>query len=268
MKKRKRLAMGCALLLFFMCGIGTRAADEEESKERVWVWDQAGLLTEEEADSLNENCQQIAENHEVGVSIVTVDDFGGGDIKEWQNRFYAEYDLGVGDSDSGVMLAISMAERDWGIVAFGDARNVFTTYCRERIAGEFLDDLSAGNYFDSFSTYLQLCDKFLTAAEEGEPYSEEEPYEEEISIWAIVGVAFLISLIVSLLIVMSWKKSMRTRVQQNEAAMYLKKESFALTKNTDMFLYHTINRSAKPKNQESGNSGGMSSNSSGTSGKF
>lgn len=271
MRTRKTFAMVCALLFFLLCGFSVRAADMSVAdmpgaEAGVWVWDQAGLLTSEEEESLNETCQQIANAHEVGISIITVEDFGGGDIKEWQRQLYAEYDLGVGDSDSGVMLAVSMAERDWGMVAFGDAQDVFTTYCRERIAGEFLDDLSEGNYYDSFSTYLMLCDEFLTAAEEGTPYSEEEPYRENIPVPVIIGAAFFISLIVSLLIVMSWKKSMNIRIQQNEAAMYFDRESFVLTRDADMFLYHTVSRRAKPK--DNGTSHSMHSDSSGTSGKF
>lgn len=268
MKKKKIFAIGCAFFIFLMCGFSALAEDMPEAEGRIWVWDQAELLTAEEVEALNETCQEIAEKHEVGVSIVTVEDFGGGDMKEWQRRLYEEYEFGAGDSDSGVMLAVSMSERDWGMVAFGDAQSVFTTYCRERIAGAFLDDLSEGNYYDSFSTYLELCDEFMTAAEEGNPYSEEEPYKEGMPIPVIIGAAFLISLLVSLLIVMSWKKSMNTRVQQNAAAMYFEEESFALTKNTDMFLYHTVSRRAKPKDNGSSHSGSMHSDHSGTSGKF
>lgn len=316
MKKKAIFAVGCILLLFLFCGFGTLAEEAAGTEEKVWVWDQAGLLTEEEATSLNELCAQIAKAHELGVSVVTVNDFEGEDINEWQRRIYAEKELGVGEAENGVMLAVSMSEHDWGIVAFGDAENVFTEYCRESMAELFLDDLSDGNYYSAFSTYIKFCNLLMAELEKeqadpysaesshavnnlytendwytgsdpytgNEPYSSEGPYgepsgEERVPIPLIIVAAFVISLIVSLLIVLTWKKNMNTRVQQKGAAQYYKRESFSLTQKTDMFLYHTISRKARPKAENTGHqnkprpsggmhSGGMHSGGSGTRGKF
>lgn len=268
-KRKKLLAAGCVWMLFLILVSGMFLQAASDYSQRTWVWDGAGLLTEEEVESLNDTCIEIAEKHDVGISIITVDNFGGGDIKAWQKDVYERYDLGAGDADSGLMLAISMAERDWGLVAFGDAQNTFTTYSREKIAELFLPDLSNGNYYDSFSTYLKLCDEFLTEAENGTPYSAEHTYKESVPIPLIVGIAFVISFGISLAVVLFWKKSMNTRVKQNAAGQYYKEETFSLTRCTDQFLYHTVSRHRRPQNNSSGGgSGGMHSTSSGTSGKF
>lgn len=234
-----------------------------------WVQDDAGLLTAQEEDALESECGRLFNEHGAGVYIVTTPDFGGGDIKDWQGQVFSEYNLGADSDGSGVMLAISMAERDWGLVGFGAAQEAFSTYGRERLGGLILDDLSEGDFYEAFSKYLSIADDYLLAEEEGSPYTEKHRYGEGWRIPLIIGVSFLLSLIVSACVVMFWKKGMNTRVRQNGAMDYLKAGSFYLSNQSDMFLYHTVSRTQRPKNNSSSSGGGgMSSNSSGTSGKF
>ena len=234
-----------------------------------WVQDDAHLLSSEEEEDLERECARVSELHRTGVYIVTTPDFGGGDIKDWQRQIFAEYGLGADCSDSGIMLAISMAERDWGLVGFGAATEAFTTYGRERMGEKFLDDLSDGEFYDAFEKYVSMSEDFLTAAEKGKPYTEEHPYGEGWRIPLIIGVSFLLSFLVSLAVVLTWKKSMNTRVRRDGAMEYLREGSFRLYDRSDRFLYHTVMRSERQTEDHSGGGGGgMSSDHSGTSGKF
>lgn len=234
-----------------------------------WVQDDAFLITEEEEQKLEQECERMLGEHHAGVYIVTTEDFGGGDIKEWQRQIFDEYNLGADCGESGIMLAVSMAERDWGLVSFGTAQEAFTTYGRERMGELILDDLSEGEFFDAFSRYISLADDYFTANEEGNPYTEEHRYGEGWRIPVIIGVSFVLSLAVSLTIVLSWKRSMNTRVRQEGAMAYLKEGSFRLYQQTDRFLYHRVSRTKIQKeSSSSGSSSGMHSDHSGTSGKF
>lgn len=233
-----------------------------------FVQDDAGILTAEEEEALEEQCSGIFKEYRTGAYIITTRDFGRGDIKNWQRRIFTECSLGAESSGSGVMLAVSMAERDWGLVGFGAAQEAFTTYGREVIGERILGDLSDGEYYDAFSRYLSMTDEYLAAAEEGKPYTEEHPYGQGWRIPAIIGGSFLLSFVVSLGIVLSWKKSMNTRVRQDGAMEYMKAGSFHLLNRTDQFLYHTVSKTKRPEKTHSGSSGGMRSDHSGTSGKF
>ncbi|MEY8376780.1 TPM domain-containing protein [Lachnospiraceae bacterium 56-18] len=234
-----------------------------------WVQDDASLLSSEEEDALEKECARVSEVHGMGVYIVTTQDFGGGDIKNWQRQIFTEYGLGADCADSGVMLAISMAARDWGLVGFGEAQGAFTTYGRERMGELILDDLSDGEFYDAFARYVFMADDYLTAYEEGKPYTEDHHYGEGWRIPLIIGVSFLLSLAVSLVIVLTWKKSMNTRVRRDGALEYMREGSFQLSNRTDRFLYHTVSRTKRQKESSSGSgSGGMHSDHSGTSGKF
>lgn len=233
-----------------------------------WVQDDAGLLDDQEESELENECARLFYEHGTGVYIVTTLDFGGGDIKNWQRQVFSEYNLGADSEGSGVMLAISMAERDWGLVGFGAASEAFSTYGRERLGELILDDLSDGNFYEAFSKYLSIAGDYLTAEEEGLPYTEKHRYKEGWRIPLIIGVSFLISLGISVGVLMYWKKGMNTRVRQTGAMDYLKAGSFCLSNQSDMFLYHTVSRTERPKNNSSGSGGEMHSDSSGTSGKF
>lgn len=263
-------------LLFIVCmlfgstgSFGTlqASAADPASAFEGWVWEDAGLLTEDEEEMLEQKCKEISGRHHTGVYIITTEDFGGVDIKDWQRQVFEEYGLGADYSGSGVMLAVSMAERDWGLVSFGTAQEAFSTYGRERIGELILEDLSDGEYYDAFAGYLSLADEYLTAAEEGKPYTENHRYGEGWRIPVIIAAAFILSLAGSLVVVLSWKKSMNTRVRQSGAMAYLKEDSFRLYNQTDQFLYHRVSRTMRPKESSSGSSG-MHSDHSGTSGKF
>ncbi len=243
-------------------------ADLTESYIDGWVQDDAGLLAGEEEDALEEECGRLFRAHGTGVYIITTPDFGGGDIKNWQRQIFSQYDLGADSDGSGVMLAISMAERDWGLVGFGEAQEAFSTYARERLGSLILDDLSDGEFYEAFSGYLSIADDYLSAAEEGNPYTEQHRYREGWRFPVIFGVSFLLSLGISAAVVLTWKKGMNTRVRQKGAMQYLKAGSFYLSNQSDLFLYHTVSRTQRPKQDSSSGGGSMHSDSSGTSGKF
>lgn len=268
-KRWKILLPVLALLLSVCSGFGTEEVYGADTVSEIegWVQDDANLLTEEEEEALEQECERLAGEHQAGIYIITTEDFGGGDIKSWQRRIFDGYNLGEEYNGSGVLLAVSMAERDWGLVGFGRAQEAFSTYGRERIGELILDDLSDGEYYDAFARYLSISDDYFTAWEDGEPYTEERRYGERWRIPVVIGAAFLLSLAVSVAIVLSWKKSMNTRVRQSGAMAYLKPGSFRLQYQADQFLYHRVNRTKRQKESSSGNRG-MHSDHSGTSGKF
>ncbi|MDO4941564.1 MAG: TPM domain-containing protein [Lachnospiraceae bacterium] len=252
--------MLCLIMLIPMFSASAAQAGPDQ-----YVIDKAGLLSEEETKDLEQECREVSMKHNVSVCVVTISDFDGRDIKDWQRRYFIKNKLGMGDEENGIMLAISMAERDWGLVGFGSTKSSFTTYGRERMAEIFLDDLSDGNYYDAFSEYVSLADEFLTEAEDGTPYDTDHKYKENIPIPFIILGSLSLSFILSLMIVLSWKRSMNTRISQEGASEYLKKDSFTLSDRSDIFLYHTVNRTKRQKEE---NHMRMDSDSSGTSGKF
>ena len=263
------------LLIFGEYGAAEVSAAGNNPGFEGWVQDDAGLLTPEEEEKLEKKCAKVSEQHNTGVYIITTPDFGGGDIQLWQSQIFAEYGLGTDFSGSGVMFAVSIAESDWGLVGFGAALEAFTTYGREQLGEAALDDLSAGEFYDAFDTYVSMADDYLAAADRGDPYTADHPYVKSMPMPVIIGGSFLLSFFVSSVILASWKSSMNTRVSKDGASEYMKEDSFRLYNSTDHFLYNNVTRTKKEtsKKSEENRSSGRSnrerrSGLSGTSGKF
>lgn len=252
-----------SLFLFLSISFVSIFGAKEEPKN--YVIDNAGLLTNTETEKLEEQCRDISREYQISVCIVTTPDFYGDDIKAWQRQYFSEHKMGMGDQQNGIMLAISMAERDWGLVGFGTARTAFTTYGRERIGEIIVDDLSDDDYYKAFSKYVSLTEQFLNEAQKDTPYDNDHKYKEYVPVPFIILGSFVLSLVISCLIVFSWKRSMNTRIYQEGASEYLEKDSFSLSNRSDLFLYHTVSQTRRPKEDHHIH---MDSDSSGTSGKF
>lgn len=232
------------------------------------VLDKADLLTDDEEEKLEQQCGEILGQYGISVPIVTTPDVINGDIKEWIRSQYETYDIQSAGGNGSLMLAVSMGSRAWGIVGFGTAQDVFNTYSRERIGSIVAEKLSDGDYYKAFEKYLSMTEEFLEAAEDGKPYSEANEYKESVNVFLIVGISFIISFVVSLIILLVWRSGMNTRVRQNTAGAYLVEDSFRLTGSSDLFLYRTVNRTRRNHDNGQNSGGGMHSDHSGTSGRF
>ena len=91
-------------------------------------YDEVGLLTEDQYLELNNLAMDITEKYECEVIIVVVEDREDNEINEYAKYVYDEYDYGYGDDKSGLMLFISMKERDFAIITYGSANATFTDY--------------------------------------------------------------------------------------------------------------------------------------------
>lgn len=245
----------------FACA--SEASEGSEATESGRVTDGAGLLSESEETDLEEKSEQIYEKYGVSVVIITTEQYEGEDILDWERTLYASQSAENGDC---LMLGVSMAERDWGMTAYGDAERIFSAYSRETIGEAVVEKLSEGDYAEAFDTYLDMAEQFLEDGAEGVIYSSSHPYREKWNIGLIIIGSFVVSLVISALIVVSWKRKMNTKMLQNSAGAYLKDGRAELTGRSDVFLYHTVSRTRRQKNNNSG--GSMHSSGNGTSGKF
>ena len=104
------------------------------------------------------------------------------------------------------------------------------------------------------------------------PYDVDSLPREPLSfIWIPISIGIGVTL--ALIIVGVMKSKLKTVRFQTAANSYMKKGSLALTESSDLFLYHTVTRTAKPESSSS--SGGSSTHRSssgtthgGSSGKF
>lgn len=136
-------------------------------EKRTRVVDMADLLNESEEKVLLSRLDEISERQKLDVVVVTVNTLDGKTPKEYADDFYDYNGYGFGKGKDGILLLVSMENRDWWISTTGYGITVFTDDGIDYISDKFLPDLSKGNYAASFTIYACLCDDFITRARTG-----------------------------------------------------------------------------------------------------
>lgn len=237
--------------------LADREHPEEEYPEQMGslVVDQAGLLTEAERTQLTEKLNGISHEHRMDVVLVTADDLGGKSPRDYADDFYDYNGYGKGPNYDGILLLVSMEDRDYWISTCGAGITAFTDAGIEYLAEQFLEPLSNGDYALAFNRYADTCVELLIKAEQGNPYDvadlPEEPFHLFGAIVISLGIGFLVAFIATAIM----KGQLKSVRAQSGAADYVKKDSLKVTKRQDLFLYRQVTRRELPKS----NSGGGSS---------
>ncbi len=227
------------------------------------VSDEAGLLSDYEQSELESMISDFLDAHGFQLVILTVNGTDSRDITDIADDFY---DNG-GYCDDGALFAIDIAERAWYISTAGRGEYALTDTNIDFIAEEMLPFLKTGDYFEAFSIFIEECGYWVDAYDSGEFIPEEddyadygdygyreEPHTRGLSpLWIPVSIA--IGVLLALLITSSMKSGMNSVQSRKTASDYANRGSLKLTDKQDVFLYHTILRAPKPKD-DSGTRGG------------
>lgn len=251
-------------------------AEEAKETQLDHVTDVAALLYDEEWQDLEGKARALEETYGFGVYIITIDDYTDytyGDIFDAAVGIYEEYSLGVGAEQDGLLLLLSMEDRDYSLITYGDYGNyAFNDSGREAMTKYFLDDFGEDDWYEGFADYLEWTDVYLKAAEEGEPFSEKNPPMTDAGRIGAIAVRFaailLIPLAVAAILVGTMSAKMRTVAAATRANAYMK-GNLKLSEQYDRYT-HTTETRQKINNESSGGGGTTqrSGKASGTSGKF
>ena len=236
---------------------------------RARVVDMAELLSDSEKTALLSKLDEISERQKLDIVVLTVNTLDGKTPRDYADDFYDYNGYGFGENKDGILLLVSMEDRDWWISTTGYGITALTDAGIEYISEKFLSDLSDGDYAQAFTTYAELCDQFITQAKTGESYDTGNMPKEPFNVAWNILVAFVIGLVVAFVVTNIMKKQLKTVQLKSEANNYVKSNSMIVTENRDLFLYNQVSRRARPKETDnrSGSSGGSSTHtsSSGTS---
>ena len=172
------------------------------------------------------------------------------------------------------MFLITMSERKWCISTHGEAIQIFTDAGQEYMTDNFGSYLSDGEYYEGFMKFADLCEEFIIQAQSGEPYDVENLPEETIPFYMIFLISLVVGFVIALIVTGVMRSRMMTVHMKPDAADYMKDGSLHINRSRDIFLYHQVTRTAKPKEESSGGGGSSTHTSSsgethgGSSGSF
>ena len=216
----------------------------------------------------------IEQTYGCGVYLVTVDDYtayySADSIESFAESVFLDLGLGAGEEQDGVLLVLSMAERDYDICAHGTIGNrAFTDYGKGVLAERwFLEPFSRDDWSGGFAAFLDGCEEYLRMDAEGAPFDQgTDP--ERLGDLAVVKwlVVILVPLLTALVVCLVMKGRMKSARLQTQADAYITQDSLRLTRQDDRYITTTQTR----VKIETAKSGGTSVNSGGfshSSGKF
>lgn len=206
----------------------------------VRLVDDADLLTVEDESKLLNELNEISERQQFDVVVVTTDSLGGKSPQAYADDFFDYNGYGMGEEYDGALLLVSMEYRDWYISTCGYGITALDDRALDQMADEFLPELSEGDYYEAFSEFALLCDNYVEQAKSGGAGSTAAGGLE-------LFVCLLAGFLVAFIPMHSMKKQMKNVTMRAEASDYVKQGSRVITKSRDAFLYHTISRRPRPK---------------------
>ncbi|MBS7361417.1 MAG: TPM domain-containing protein, partial [Oscillospiraceae bacterium] len=179
-----------------------------DTRERVV--DMAELLSDSDKTALLSKLDEISERQKLDIVVLTVNTLDGKTPRDYADDFYDYNGYGFGENKDGILLLVSMEDRDWWISTTGYGITALTDAGIEYISKKFLSDLSDGDYAQAFTTYAELCDQFITQAKTGEPYDIGNMPKEPFNVAWNILVAFVIGLVVAFVVTNIMKKQLKT----------------------------------------------------------
>jgi len=261
-----------ALLLVLLVTIASASA--VFAAEWDLVADFAGTLTVNQQSELLRRAERISESYRCDVAIVTLERMQDNDgAYEWARYIYEEYGYGFGSEKSGLLFFLSLAERDYSLIAYGNGNIAFTDYGKDVMLDRHILPLLRDNkYSEAFSVYLDKAEEFLQMAREGTPFDRTaDPGAQQTVFLIKLGTVFILPPLIALIVCSMWKRQMKTATKAKTACSYIPAGGFNLTGQTDTFLFRTLTRTKIQTNTSSSGSGGTTKDSrgySGRSGKF
>lgn len=259
MKMRKTIhklgtfVLSVMIMLAVLSPLHLKAADEP-----AFLVDEAGLLSAEEAADIESQLTDLAQKYDMHYVIVTDDDPDISSPMEVADDFFDYNGYGAGEDRSGTLLYINFSTRDIWISTRGFGITAFTDAGIDYILDELATGLGDELYYDTFEAYIARCDDFTQQAKNGTPYDVDHMPEEPFPIIGGLIMCMIFGAVVALIYILVLRGQLKSVAPNESAIDYMKKGSMHVTNSREFFLYRTVSRTERPKENNSSGGGGGS----------
>ncbi len=248
-----------ALILALLMLFASMALVSAEESLPNFLIDKEGILAYDEQEYLNSTLTEISVRQRCNVAVVTESYFD--DVEDCAEDYAASYDKT--GRDGSIVLLVSANLRKYSITSSDGVGSMFDTTAREEIESVILPYLKADDYYGAMTSFASECDRIITEFDSGD-----RAYTKTFTdVMVEIGIALVIGIVLALIVVFIMKGQLKSVKFQRAANNYVKNGSFRLDFSRDIFLYRTVTRTAKPKDNSSGGSSRSGSGGS-TSGSF
>ena len=226
--------------------------------------DEADVLTDEEEAEVLAALDEVSERQQFDVVIATVNDYEQADVENAAMDYYDYNGFGFGEENDGIILYLSMGDRELHLTGTGFGIQAFTDFGREKLIEEIKPEMGEDDFYAAFMEYVTLCDDYITQAKSGDPYDIHNLTEEEsmrdkcIKAGVIFAFLLLVSCAVSKIVTERAVKKHLSVQQAAHAREYVRAGSFKVPHRRDIFMHSSITKRYNPKDDDDhgGRSGG------------
>ena len=212
--------------------------------------DNADLLTDDQEKEISSMLTEYSEKQECDIVFLTEPDLKNADFSfngtavDYADEYYDTH----GYASDGVLVFITLADET------GKRKVQFscTGKCMKRLSDDEQNEI-----IDDVFTSLSNSDYYTAIKKMASEINEKLPVSLK---WYMLPLAIGIGFAIAMLIMSSIRKKLKTVEMQHGAKNYVRAGSMNVTAARDTYLYSTVSRTAKPKNNSSGrtSSGGGS----------
>lgn len=232
------------------------------AEELPFMVDNAGLLSTEDAAPIESQLTDLGQKYDMHFVIVTDEDPDISSAMEVADDFFDYNGYGVGDDRSGVLLYINMSTHDVWISTRGFGITAFTDAGINYILDQLVSGLGDEAYYETFETYITLCDDFMIQALNGTPYDVDHMPSEPFPWIGGLIMCMALGAIVGLIYVLILRGQLKSVAPNESAEDYMVKGSMHMTNSREFFLYRTVSKTARPQENSSGGGGGSTTHTS------
>ena len=246
--------------------LGNSSPADSSKIEINYVMDEAGVLTDEEIAILEEKAKEIEIATQITPYILTIDDMSSistaYDAFDVVYDFYHENNLGYGNDKDGIILMLSMYDRDYGLLVNGElSKKHFSEKAQIKLEDKFLDDFGNDNWYTGFKDYLNSVE-----------FQIKSPFLNSLTnnIGSIL-LSLIIAFIIASIIGGSYKNALKSVKTKTTASDYVDTNGGVDMHIREDVYTHTTTVRRKIEKSSSSSGGGSShsrGSSSGRSGKF
>ncbi|MCQ4921919.1 TPM domain-containing protein [Tissierella carlieri] len=226
--------------------------------EKSLVFDDAMLFTEDEIIKLQTEVNNLSNDYNMDIVIVTTSDTDGKTSREYADDFFDYGGFGVGDNYDGILFLIDMDNREAYISTFGIGIRYLTDARIERILDIVFDSgLVEDDYYGAAMGFLRGTKDYLEAGIPSNQYNEPEYIKpKNILTFTDVIISIIGGIVTSSLFYFTTKSRYKTPRVVNPFS-YRNNSLVKLTLNedklVDTFVTHRI--IPKPTNNSNSSSG-------------
>jgi len=209
------------------------------------IVDDAGYLMQSELADLSGKLDKVRNEYDFEVAIYTESELSSGTAEASADDIYDYGGYGAGENDDGIMLYICRDTRQYHLTTHGKGLEYFNNNGLIYLESKVLPYLEGNNYYKAFSVYIETADELLQMARDGNPYNK-----KNLSAKYIIGViltCLLAPLLLGFIMMKKKLKKMKTAVENDYAANYIKPGSMRIDTSRDLFLYSRITKTERPK---------------------